>query len=308
MITLSVVPLFAVILLGYVLRKTEFLSPQTVGQLNSFVYYIALPVTIVLELLPVPLSEVSRVELILGYPLIVLITAALVLVVAIPVPREQRGALAQISYRGNLAYFGLPIISVALGAGSLGFIGMLIGVGLVINVVLSIVILTILGPRERRSTVRGHLTSIATNPLIVATAVGALASLSGLELPAPVHRTLALVGQTSLPLVLIVVGYSLSFRGMRGRLGLGFFGAAVKLVVMPAIALLLMAWPFGATGMARDVVVLMAAMPTAAVSQSFAVAFGADEELTAAGISLNNLLCMVTVPIWLVLLQGPLAA
>lgn len=32
MITLSIVPLFAVILLGYVLRKTEFLSPQTVGQ------------------------------------------------------------------------------------------------------------------------------------------------------------------------------------------------------------------------------------------------------------------------------------
>jgi predicted permease len=302
-----VLPLFAVILLGYVLRKTGFLSAAAVGEFNKFIYYIALPVTIIIEMFNVQVKDATRLDLLIGYPLIVILTASVALLLTAKIGPARRGAFAQISYRGNLAYFGLPIVSMAIGPASLGYVAVIIGVGLIINTTLSIVLLTLNSQSARPVSFRGHILSIIRNPLIISVAVGLAASLGGLKLPPVMTQTLGLIGQTSLPVVLIVVGFSLSFNGMRRGLGLNLLGALLKLIIMPLIAVAVVTGIFGERGMARDVVVLMSAMPSAAIAQSFARQFGADEALTAASISLNNVLCMITVPIWILLLQGPLA-
>ncbi len=296
---LLVLPLFALIFLGYGLRKTSFLSSQFAFEANRLVYYITLPATIIAEMIKIAPEDLGRPELVIGYPLVVILTAALALALSLLIRYERRGAFAQICYRANLAYFGLPIASTAFGAESLAFISVIIAIGIIINTALSITVLKLLSPQEDRTSIRARLATVVRNPLIIAVALGLGIGFSGITLPGVVIDTVELIGRISLPLVLLVVGFSLSFSRLGGSLPVNLVAAAIKLAAMPLIAYAVLTGVFGAEGLIRDVTVVMSAMPTAAVSQSFAARFGADEQVTAAGVSLNTLLAMLTVPLWL---------
>ncbi len=297
-----ILPLFVLVLGGYAARKTGFLSDAFVQDANRLVYYVALPVTLFTEMREVGPEDFAHLGLAAGYPLVVVATMLFALLVSVRMPRATRGAFVQVAFRGNLAYFGLPIALTALGAGAAGPLAVVLAVGLIINTVVSIVVLRLLAPDADASTVGSRLLSIVRNPLIIAVAVGLLASFVGLELPGFVATTFRWIASMSLPLILIVLGSSLSFRRLKAGLRVHLLAALAKLVVMPLIALAAAVYLFEMPSQIRSVLVLMSAMPTAVVSQTFAAQFGADAEASAAGVSLSTLLAMVTVPVWLALL------
>ncbi len=294
-----VVPLFALIFLGYGLRKTGFFSPAFASEANRLVYYIALPAMILTEMLEVSAGELLQPQLVIGLPLVVLATAAVGVAVSPLIKRERRGAFAQLCYRANFAYFGLPIVSTALGPASLGYIGVIVAVGIIVNTTLTVLLLKLMAPEPDSSSIAKRLAGVFRNPLIIAVVLGLLASFSDLVIPTILLETLRLIGRTGLPLILLVIGFSLSFSRLGRSLALNSAAAFVKLAVMPLIAYTIATLVFGADGMLRDVLVLMCAMPTAAASQSFAALFGADEQVTAAGVSLSTLASMLTIPLWI---------
>jgi len=297
-----VLPLFALIFIGYGLRKSGFFSPQFATDVNKLVYYVALPAAIIAEMFAATPAELAQPQLVIGFPLVVLGTIAVAVLLSAAMRREQRGAFAQLCYRANLAYFGLPIVTTALGPQSFGYAGVIVGIGLIINSVFTVVVLKLLAPDRDESSISSHLAAILRNPIIVALAIGLAVSFAGAAIPPIILRVLQLLGRTSLPLVLLVVGFSLSFSQIRNSLGVNIAAALIKLLVMPAIAYVVIGVAFGTTGLIRDVVVLMAAMPTSTISQSFAARFGADEQMTAAGVSLSTLAAMLTIPLWLALI------
>ena len=297
-----ILPLFVLVLGGYAARKTGFLSDAFVPDANRLVYYVALPVTLFTEMRTVGPQDFAHLGLAAGYPLVVVATMLFALLVSVRMARATRGAFVQVAFRGNLAYFGLPIALTALGAGAAGPLAVVLAVGLIINTAVSIVVLRLLAPDADASTVGSRLLSIVRNPLIIAVAAGLLASFAGVELPGFVATTFRWIASMSLPLILIVLGSSLSFRRLKAGLPVHLLASLAKLVVMPLIALAAAVYLFEMSGEIRSVLVLMAAMPTAVVSQTFASRFGADEEASAAGVSLSTLLAMVTVPVWLAVL------
>ncbi len=292
------------IALGYALKKLAFLTEDLVSGLNRLVYYIALPVmlfgeTARLTTLPQSFATAAAV-----YSIAVVIVTVLALLITVGRPAGKRGSFTQASFRSNLAYLGLPIVSAALGDKVLGIIAVLIAVGVVLHTTLSVISLRVLDPHAARGNALSHSLHIVRNPLIIAIAAGLLVAGIGIDLPDSLARTIDLLASMSLPVILLIIGFSLSFTSI-GRSIVPASGATLlKLVVMPLIALGVGVWLFETSGDLRNTIVLMAAMPTAVVSQTFARQFNADTELAAATVSLDTIMALVTLPIWITLLSS----
>lgn len=289
--------------LGYALKKGSFFSTGFVGDLNRFIFYIALPVTLFLQTSDMSDAFAGAGLAAVMQPLAIVSVAIVATIVAIRSPPARRGPFTQASYRSNMAYLGLPIVATVYGDAALGIVAVTIAAGVVSNSVVSILVLRMNDPEAGSQSLWVRLLDVAKNPLILAIVLGLGFSITGLTLPALAHETLSLLQRVSLPLVLLVVGYSFSFARVSSRLMVAVGAAGLKLVFMPMFAWAVLTWGFGVEGFVRSVIVLMTAMPTAIASQSFAAAFNADEQLAAAAVSFSTLASLVTIPLWIHLLS-----
>ncbi|MFW6250810.1 MAG: AEC family transporter [Alkalispirochaetaceae bacterium] len=297
---LLIMPLFIVMALGYVLKKLGVLDQPLVGYLNKLLTTVLLPALLFRSTSRTEISEVGSASL--GFLAAVILVAAVAIVVSLGVPRSARGAFIQSSFRGNLAYLGLPVVGAVFGEGAISVAAAILAAGLILHVILTILLLQILDPDRPDLDLRANLKTIVTNPLILSAVAGLLFSATGLSLPTLLADPLDLLGRSALPLALLVIGCTVSFRGIRARLSLTLLAVAFKLVLMPALAFVIMSFLFPAESEILQIVVIMAASPTAILAQTFAEAFNADGHLTAATVALSTILGILAFPLWSALL------
>jgi malonate transporter len=140
------------------------------------------------------------------------------------------------------------------------------------------------------------------NPLLLACLGGFAVALLG-GLPPGVKPLLQSLGQASVALGLLCVGAALSLGALGGRLPLQLATSAIKLLLMPFLALWLGRW-FGLDPLPLAAAVIFMALPTATTSYVMARAMGGDAPLMAALTSLEHLLSVLTLPCWILLLQS----
>lgn len=297
-----ILPLFVIIFVGYLLRKTGFAREGFVDELNRLVYFLGLPAMLFIESSRIDVNALTGGAAAIAFPLVVAVTTLIGLAATLPLPFHQRGPVVQAGFRGNLAYIGLPIVSTTLGPAALGTITIIIAAGIVIHTLLSILVLSLLKPDGDSIRPLVHMRRTLTNPLLIAIALGLLFAAAGWSLPEVLARPIELLARMSLPLILLVLGLSLSFSELRRNLSGATLASVIKLAVMPAVAWAVMSWFFKSSPLVMETVVLMAAMPTAVATQTFARAFDADSSVSASSVSLTTLLAVVTVPALVVVL------
>ncbi len=297
-----ILPLFIIIFVGYLLRKTGFAREGFVDELNRLVYFIGLPALLFSESSGVDLDALAGGAAAIAFPIIVAITTLIGFAATLPLPFRQRGPVIQAGFRANLAYLGLPIVSTTLGGEVLGTVAIVIAVGVFINTLMSILVLSLLKPDGESIRPLVRLARTLRNPLLVAIALGLSFAAAGWSLPEVLARPIELLARMSLPLILLVLGLSLSFSELRRNFPGAALASVIKLAIMPAVAWGVMTWIFASPPLVVETVVLMAAMPTAVATQTFARAFDADSSVSASSVSLTTLLAVVTVPVLVVVL------
>lgn len=295
-----IIPLFIVMALGYGLKKVRVVDDGLVGHLNKLLTRVLLPALLFRSTSRTDITEVGSASL--GFLIVVLLIAALATLVSLVMKRSARGAFVQSSFRGNLAYLGLPVVSALFGEQAISIAAAVLAAGLILHIILTIVLLQLLDPDRPRLDVRSNLMTIGTNPLILSAVAGLLFSATGITLPRLLAEPLDLLARGALPLALLVIGCRVSFRGIRSRLSLTLLAVSFKLFLMPASAYLIMSVLLGAETEIVQIVVIMAASPTAILAQTFAEAFNADGPLAAATVALSTILGLVAFPVWTTLL------
>lgn len=290
-----ILPIFLLILLGTAMRRWFGLSQDFWPQLDRLIYYIFFPALL--------FSSLSHFQIDFGAATPMLIVALLYMGAGIALgyvakwilhaPDKVFSATFQSSFRFN-SYVGLAIAGGIHGNDGLAAIGLLMGFMVPVANVASVLMLA-------RHSESHWLKEILLNPLILATAGGITFSLAGLHLPQMFDKTLSLLAQASLPMGLIAVGAGLRIQGLHAHQGTLWYGVAVKLLALPAIAWGLGVW-FGLTSVYLHIVVLMAALPVSTVAYVLAKRMGADGDTIAAQIMLSTLLAVVTLPLWLLLM------
>jgi malonate transporter len=301
--TLGVVlPVFGLILLGYLCRRADVLGAASMTELNRFVVWVALPALLFDIMAHTSWSAMWQP----GFVLVFWLGSLLVFGATVALRRALGRPLPDASLDGlnaaypNSGYMGFPLCLVALGPESLP----LVTIGTILTVCVAFaqgIICIEIGLQEERRPGRLALKvcrALVRNPLLVAPALGAVAS--GLGLPVPAETFLKLLGAAASPCALVALGVFLAQQGMvRGRdLNATLLLSCGKLVVMPALVWLLavaMRLPAAATHTA----VLLAALPTGTGPFMLAEYYRREARVTSATILVTTVLSVVTVSLYL---------
>lgn len=304
-IFLVVLPVFLVIGLGFSLKKTGLVNSEFLFNLNRLIYYIALP-----ALLFYKIATANFLVSFNGSLLACLIVCTLVIFFISygygsfrEYPTSVHGAFCQGAFRGNLAYVGLAIVYSAYGEEGFAVAGILLGFLVPLFNFLSVVALIL--PQRRDSY---HMDScflvkqIACNPLILASFLGIIWSFFTIPLPQIVDRAFGIITGMSLPLALISIGASFSFRKLRGDLAVAAMSSCLKIIIFPALAGVVLILT-GVRGQELGIGVLLAGSPTATAAYIMAQQLKSDAELSGAIIMLSTLCSLATYSLALYLLQ-----
>nr|WP_275579425.1 AEC family transporter [Halanaerobacter jeridensis] len=143
------------------------------------------------------------------------------------------------------------------------------------------------------------------NPGIISIGIGFLIFLFSIELPSAISHTFEMLGETTTPLAMIVVGNVLAqvtIKDIFSNLKL-WLVTAIRLILLPLIVLgileglsiLIPAFNLSATLL--GVVIVLTGMPAAANTAIFAQEFGGDEALASEAVFLTTLLSVLTIPL-----------
>jgi predicted permease len=303
-----IAPVFALVLVGWIARRSGVLGEGATTELNRFVVWLALP-TLLFDLVAhARWTEIWRPGFIGAFGGAV----AAVFVLTILVRRRGRPLADTAIYAlgaayGNTAFVGFPILSAALGSPGLlaAMIATLITVCILFGVAVALIETGLQSEaRPHRVALKAARATLA-NPLVAAPLLGAAAALAGLAIPAPAETAIKMLGATASPCALITIGLFLGGRRPAGRSSKSETTSAVlltalKLLLLPAIAwgltLLLRLAPAEARA-----VLLLAAMPTGTGPFMLAEFYGREAGVASRAILISTVLSAVTLPVCLVL-------
>lgn len=146
------------------------------------------------------------------------------------------------------------------------------------------------------------LLNIFKNPLPYATVLGFLANQGWLTVPEPALRVTDVLGRAAIPLLLLLLGVQLSRTSLGGNLSVVLTATALRLVGSVLLALPLAAL-LGLNGLARQVGIVEASMPTAVMSIVLAVEYDSDAEIVSSVVLVSTLASIVTLSALLLYLR-----
>jgi len=301
-----VLPVFLVIALGAVLTRTRFIGAELIGELNRLTYFVGLPAYLFSSIAGASLGGGRAMTVFgaMGGATLAALGIAYVVAKLRGVPPESFGSFLHASIRGNLAYIGLPVISLALaarGASAVCPVALLAMAPLtVVANVLGVLLLLLGHGKPGPGAWRTLILQLATNPLLLSSVAGVAVAASGLALPAWLAQSVAVTGQMALPLALLCIGGTLVTMRLQGKRTLAFLASVLKVGVTPLLGWPLARW-IGLTPDETLVALLFLATPTAAASFTLAGKLGGDEALAATSVVASTALSIVSLSVVLAL-------
>ena len=296
MVLNALFPVFAVILLGGVLRRTGFVANTFFFAADRLVYFILFPSMLFWKIGSGGSSGGVNPGLIAAALLAVLTIYALstLYILAARVPAFQAGTFSQGCYRFN-AYIGMAIALKA--AGDEGAVLFAVTIGLVIPVINILSVGTLIwfsgksvSPGEKG---RYMVRALASNPLILACLAGIAFSATGIRLPGFADHTLSLLSSATLPLALLSVGSAFSVTRLSGRIGNAIVAAVFKLMLLPAAGYFFMVL-FGVEDTAFRTGMIFFCLPASTAIYVLSSQMNSDTELASASIVISTLLSFFT--------------
>lgn len=294
-------PVFALILLGHLLRRVGFPAPEFWPQAERFTYYVLFPTMLVFKLgqARLPASAYGDTALLIGS---MLLAMTLVLALAQAFWRWPGPVFSSV-YQGAIrfnSYVGLAAGGMLLGDEGLSLTAIAVAVMVPLLNLLCIVMFALVAD-DGRIQAGKVLKAIVTNPLIVGSVVGVLWGYFRIGFHPLLAGVLEPLSNLALPMGLMTVGAGLQLSALRGSVAAFMVSSVLKLVAFPLMTVGLARF-FGLEGMLVNVAVLLATLPTATSAYILARQLGGDAPLMAGIISGQTLLAMISVPLMLSLL------
>jgi malonate transporter len=303
----ALLPVFLLIVLGVVLKRTLMRLETQWHGLEQLTYYVLFPMLLIQTLIKADLSKVPIAGV--GGALLIAMLVVSILCFAIRPLLARRaidGPAFTSVFQGAIRWQTYVALSVArnlFGADGLALASVAMVALIPLGNVLSVLVLAHYASPEKQSA-RAIAMTVVKNPLIWACAVGLGVNVAHVPLPKIWHEVADALGASSLAIGLLVNGAGLHLKGLlRPSLG-ATTGVILKLTVMPALAIAFGVW-FGVTGTGLVIVAVCSAVPTAPSAYVLARQMGGDAPLLAQIITLQTILAAITMPIAIAFAAGP---
>lgn len=297
----TIIPIFAIIFLGWAAHWKGFIPKEFLGPANRLVYYLAIPAMIFRAI-----SKASIKTQFNGTVLIMTLTCVIIVFVLVwtvgtvgHLKDGRLGTFIQSSVHGNLGYIGLAVSYYFLGEKGFVTASIIAGFLMILQNLLAVIALQVNsdfnGVKDNKFNI---IYRIAANPVILSALAGILFSLAELKIPIVIDRSLQILSGLALPTALLLIGASLSFKLIKTKLTFLISTGIIKLLIMPGLGLFL----YRLSGLSfHDYLpgLILLAAPTATLTYVMAGEMGGDTDFAVAAISLNTLLSALTFTLWL---------
>lgn len=301
----AALPVFVLILLGWVIGRRHVLGANAVDVLNLFVTQIALPALLFRAMATITPADLANTGFLLAFafPMLACCAASFLL------DRQRSLATTAIDALSagyaNTAYMGIPICLLLLGQHAL-LPAVLASLLTVCALFALAIVLVELDLQETPNFVRtlGHVAlSLIRNPLVAGPVLGGLYAATRLPLPDTLLSLLTLLGNTASPVALVTIGLFLAEAAATPvRPATLASLVSLKLLVQPALTAALAYGVFRMDPLWARCAVLLAAMPTGTGPFMLAKLYGRDAGLTSRTILVSTVLSVLTVSVAITLL------
>lgn len=302
-------PVFAIILAGYLGGRTV-LGQEASSALSSFVYWFALPAVLLLSMARQPLGDIFNLNFIGAFLGSMLVVYALGWLFGWLKGRgdgpEVNSLQALNASFSNTGYMGIPLFLAAFGPDRLL-------PAIIATVIMSVVMigLAVIAMEMARSHGHGLGRALAdvgralvANPLIVSSFAGLAWNLTGLGVPPPVVNLCQLMGSAAGPCALFAIGVFLAGRPLELAWRQVGWLVPLKLLVHPLLAWALIQTVFPLDRFWTGATLLLAALPTGALTFVMATQYKVYVERTSQVILLSTIASVPVLSVILVVYAG----
>lgn len=298
-------PVFAIILVGYLAGRLRILGQSSSEALNKFVYWIALPPLLFLAMSRTSLDEILHWPFIGAFLGSILAVWVLGAVVGALVHRERPAILTMQGMNAsfsNTGYMGIPLFVAAFGQAGLAPASLATVIMSAVCVGLAVVSLEMTGSSGRGvlRAVGDSLLALFKNPLVMAPVAGIAWGWMGWPQPLPMVTLFELLGAAASPCALFAIGLFLAGRPLHADLAEVTWVSILKLLWQPLICWGLTMTLFPMDPFWTASAILLAALPTGALTFVVAQQYQVYVERTSAVILVSTLLSVVSLSVLLI--------
>ena len=303
-----VLPIFALIIAGYFLRRKNILSVNACTELNRYVVWLALPALMIDVMINSSWSELYQPEFFYAFELGVFIIFFGVLAFHWLKTKNLANATvdATSASYANTGFIGLPLCALTFGADKLGpaMIAAILTVSA--NFAVSIIFIEASSQSGKSLwiTLRNVAVSLCKNPLIVAPVIAGILCASGVQLPYGAAQSIRLLGASASPCALVATGLFLAQRQESTSPVIAIELVVFKLVIQPLIVWYLVFQVFTMPPLWAKSAVILSALPTGTGPFMLAELYGKGGGIASRTIFLSTVLGIVTLSICLTILQA----
>ncbi len=301
-----VLPVFALILLGFVCRRSGRMGPTGASELNRFVVWLGLPALLFSVVATSTWTQLWQPGFIAAFTVgclgVFAFTLGYRLLQKQPLVDASLDALGA-SY-ANTGYVGIPLCMLVLGDEALqpAMVASIVVVCVLFAIALACVETGLHAGQGVLRTLGKVSWALVRNPLVVAPMLGALWAASDAQLPVPLATLLKLLGAAAAPCALVSLGLFLAQPQPAGPVRGVWPLVGLKLVVQPLITWYLAFQVFALPTLWAYSALLLSALPTGTGPYMLAEFYGREGSRVSRVVLLSTLGSLISLSLILVLL------
>lgn len=299
-----IAPLFFLMVIGYLIANyTDLADKDLLKKANTLVFKVFLPCMLFKNIYRSNIREQMQGGLcIFAAGSLLLLFALLCLIVPRVVKREnQQGVVIQGIFRSNYVIFGVAVVENMYGSANTATAAILSAVLVPMYNFLAVIALSFFGGKRERD-LKKVIIGILKNPLILASVLGIIASLSGIKLPKSADTTLNDLAKLATPIAFLILGGDFDFSKIKGNLRTAGCVILVKMVILPLIFIPIVV-AMGYRNSDLLAALLAYQTPVAVSSYIMAQQAGADEQLAGQLVVFSSIVSIFTLFVTIFILR-----
>lgn len=302
-----VVPLFGLVVLGYLSGRIRRIPVEGLAWLNFFVVYVALPALFFRLLSRTPVEEFGNTAYLATTTAVTFIVFWTCVIVARWRSGDTREAAIQgfAGSYGNIGYMGPPLAIAAFGPEAGVPVALVFCIDNSMHFAHAPLLMALGGERDTSIArlIGGILWKIVSHPFIIATVIGITAAVYSWQPPDPVNDLLERLSAATAPCALFAMGVTAALRPLKRVPVELVWLVPVKLLIHPLAMYVVVSQVPDLPPVWLHTAVLMAALPAATNVFVIAQSYDVWKERASSAVVISTLLSIVTVTGFLYLVQ-----
>lgn len=294
--------LFILLLIGFILKKTNIITDELGKGLSGLIIYATLPALVITSMnykfSKDMLSNSIKLFIIGFFIYLGLIIISIIFTKIYKTPKKQSGVYKVLIIFANVGFMGYPVVELVYGKIGVFYAAFF---NLWFNILLWTLAIFLLNSNSKIS-----LKSLI-NPGTISILLGFFLFIFSIKLPGPIYTSLNKLGASTTPMSMLVVGSMLGDAKIKEIfLNKKLIAISIiRLIIVPMLVLFSLSL-FNLNEIVIGIPAIIMGMPSAANAAIFSRRFDSDYRLASQGVFLTTLLSIISIPFVIYIITGVL--